>query len=96
MQDLLPVTLQSVHCSLSQQENDLVNCVVCPNCDSIYEYDDRLEGGTCRNGPKAIVTMSLIRSIHRASNRTTPCEAMLLKKIKAKRGCFYASKMFHL
>ena len=36
MGDAIPVTLQSLHHSISLQKEDFVNCMLCPSCDSIY------------------------------------------------------------
>ena len=43
MGDSIPVTLQSLHRLLSMQSDDVISYVVCPNCDSVYEYQSCFE-----------------------------------------------------
>ena len=52
MGNAIQVTLQSLHHLLSLQNEDFVKYVVCPSCDSIYEFNDCVEVG--RNGQKGI------------------------------------------
>ena len=40
MSDAVPLTLSTIHRLLSIKEDDFDLYVVCPSCDSVYEYDD--------------------------------------------------------
>ena len=50
MGDSIPLTLQSLHRLLSMQSDDVISYVVCPNCDSVYEYQSCFE--LSRSGTK--------------------------------------------
>ena len=76
MGDSYPVTLQSVHRLLSLQEDDFVNYVVCPKCDSVYK--DGFEVG--RNGLKESKYCDHVCfPKHPHASQRTPCGAMLVK-----------------
>ena len=85
MGDALPVTLQSVHRLISLQDNDFIKYVVCPKCESIYDYKNCFV--IARNGQKEsknCVHVSFPN--HPQLARRTPCGAMLLKKVRVKHG----------
>ena len=69
----LPVTVQSVHHLISLQE-DFVNYVVCPNCDSVYEYDSCFE--ISANDEKESKYCNHIRfPKHPQASHRKPCES---------------------
>jgi len=85
MGNAIPVTLQSLHHLLSLQNEDFVKYVVCPSCDSIYEFNDCVEVG--RNGQKESKLCQHVRfPNHPHESRRKPCKAVLLKKVRAKQG----------
>ena len=84
----ISLTLQSVHSLIALQEDDIVNYIVCPNCDSVYEYKDCFEIGT--NGLKEWKCCSQIRfPKHPQVPHRAPCGTMLLKKTKGKHGYIF-------
>ena len=83
MSDSIPLTLQSLHSLLSMQSDDVISYVVCPNCDSVYEYQSCFE--LSRSGTKKSKVCSHIPYLnHPQESRRKPCGAVLLKKVKVK------------
>ena len=85
MGDSIPVTLQSLHRLLSMQSDDVISYVVCPNCDSVYEYQSCFE--LSRSGTKKSKVCSHIpypNQLHETCRK--PCGSVLLKKVTVKHG----------
>lgn len=80
------MTLKSVHHILSLENNDFKKYVVCPLCDSIYDYNDCVE--VTRSGQRESKRCKHVHyPNHPQASHRKPCEAMLLKKVQAKQGC---------
>ena len=59
--------------------------MVCPSCESIYEYNDYFEVRS--NGQKGSKCCQHVHfPNHPHASRRKPCESLLLKKVKTKRG----------
>ena len=43
MSDGIPLSLKNIRQLLSFRKNDYVSFVICPSCDSLYEFDDCVE-----------------------------------------------------
>lgn len=81
----VPLTLATVHKLISLQQNDFINYVVCPSCDSIYEYQDCLQVGA--NGQQISKECSHVDfPNHPQASRRKPCGTKLLKQVRTKRG----------
>lgn len=81
----IPLTLKSVHKLVSLEVGDITNYVVCPSCDSIYEYNDCFT--VKANGEKVSEHCKHVHyPDHPHASRRNPCGALLLKKIRTKAG----------
>lgn len=87
----VPLTLATVHRLISLPENDFINYVVCPSCDSIYEYKDCLQVGP--NGQQESKECSHIDfPNHPQASHRKPCGTLLLKRVRTKRGSVLTPK----
>ena len=85
MGNSIPVTLTSLHRLIALEINDFSKYVVCPSCNSIYEYSDCVE--VKRNGEKISKRCQHVHyPNHSQKSRRKECEAILLKKVKKKNG----------
>ena len=85
MGSAIPLTLQSLQRLIALQEDDFLNYVVCPKCDSVYEYKDCFY--TMQNGSKESKCCSHIHfPNHPQISRRKSCGTTLLKKVKTKHG----------
>ena len=85
MGDNFLVTIHSLWHLINLQEDDFVAYVVCPKCDSIYNYNDFFE--IRHNGLKESKFCSHVSfPSHPQRSRGKVCGATLLKKIKTKHG----------
>ena len=75
---LIPITASTVHCLILNRLGE--GYVVCPSCDSIYEFND------CFRQIGTITYWHVAFPNHPHANKRAPCEATLLKKQKTKYG----------
>jgi len=79
----IPLTLKFLGRLLNLQEDDLTNYVVCPSCDSVYEYNDCFERKA--NGD---LESKCCRHVqfpnHPHMSRRRPCSALLMKRVRTK------------
>ena len=83
----IPLTLKSVYGAISHShfDNKFVSYVVCPTCDSIYEFDDCIK--VMANGhheTKHCKHICFPKHPHRS--RRNECGTLLLKKVRTKNG----------
>lgn len=92
--NVLPLNLKALYRSLLIEKIDFIKYVVCPKCNSIYEYDDCIitrangkhESKTCRH---------VLYPNHTYMSKRKPCEAILMKKVKTKSGyCLRPQKVY--
>ena len=78
----IPTSIKAAQRMLWNTNKDaFISYVVCPNCDSLYNYSDcvhRNESKTCK---------FVAYPNHSIARRRTSCDAQLLKKVKTKKGC---------
>ena len=82
--DSWPKSISSIYKSLGVDKMDFTQYVVCPKCDSIYDYNDciitRSDGSkvskTCKHRPFPQ---------HRYRSKRKPCGAILLQSVKGKK-----------
>ena len=88
MSNQVPLTLSTVHRILSYRncKNDFVQYVVCPSCDSLYEYDDCVETSISGHRKSSKHCRHVSYPNHHIASKRSPCGALLLKKIKSKNG----------
>ena len=78
----IPVTTKSVMKLLSLDNPGIINYVVCPKCNSIYEYEDCYT--TLRNGNKeSKLCKHICYPSHPHSSKRTPCNTLLMKTVKS-------------
>ena len=78
---MVPLNLKALHKSLLIVDSDVVKYVVCPKCDSIYEYNDCIiTRASGNNQSKTCCHVSTPNHPH--ISRRKPCGALLTKKIK--------------
>ena len=81
----VPLTLGTVQQLISLQRNDSMNYVVCPSCDSVYDYQDCVQiGKDGRQESKECLHVDF-RNHPQASHRK-PCGTTLLKRVRTKCG----------
>ena len=85
MGDGIPLTLATVHRLLDLDKSSFISFVVCPSCDSIYEYSDCIQLGSDGKQESKLCTHVGFPN-HPQSSRRTPCGALLLKKVRTKKG----------
>ena len=85
MGDGIPLTLATVHRLLYLDKSSFISFVVCPSCDSIYEYSDCIQLGSDGKQESKLCTHVGFPN-HPQSSRRTPCGALLLKKVRTKKG----------
>ena len=80
-----PLMLSTVHKLIALQGNDFINFVVCPKCDSVYEYKDCLT--VDESGQQVSKECSHVHfPNHPQVSRIKPCGTQLLKQIRTKSG----------
>ena len=80
--NLIPVGLKTVHKILGANDNNIVRYVVCPQCHSVYNYNDCVE--TNQKESKRCSHVAYPNHPHMA--RRKPCDTLLLKKVRSKCG----------
>ena len=83
--DKFPVTIKSAHQIVSLQNNDFESFVVCSSCDSIYDFNDCVERSITGQNSVSKKCRHVCYPNHPHASRRTPCETILLKKVKCKR-----------
>ncbi len=87
----IPLHLNTVHKILGSNGELFVRYVVCPQCNSIYQYDDCVE--TKPNGQNESKRCCHIAyPNHSQMSRRKKCESLLLKKVRSK--CGYSLQAF--
>ena len=81
----VPLTLSTVHKLISLENDHFVNFVVCPKCDSVYEFQDCIDMDN--NGLQQAKDCSHIDfPNHPQASHRNPCGAKLLKQVRRKHG----------
>ena len=81
MGNSIPVTIKSVHHVIGLESDDFINYVVCPSCNSVYEYNDCID--VTRNGQKVSKRCKHIHyPNHPHASQRKPCDALLLSKTR--------------
>lgn len=84
MSDEIPITLNTVHCTLSHCKDDFLPYVVCLSCDSLYEYDDYIGTSISGRHKKSKHYRHIQYLNHNNVSKRVPCGPLLLKKVKIK------------
>ena len=83
--DLMPLNLKALHKCMQISEGDFITYVVCPECDSIYEFQDCII--TRANGNhESKRCCHVAHPKHPQVSRRKPCGEILLKKVRTKSG----------
>ena len=79
----IPMTPGTVHKILGIEQKDFIEYVVCPQCDSIYKYENTFI--TLANGKKQSLKCSYVAMPnHPFPTQCQPCGAILPKTVKTK------------
>ena len=81
----IPVTIKTAEVLLGIHDRGVIEYIVCPQCHSIYVYDDCVL--TLPNGKKKSKLCRHIRyPNHPHASKRRPCNAVLLKNVPSKKG----------
>ena len=84
--DKLPLSIKSVHRIISLQNNDFESFVVCPSCNSVYEFNDCIERSLTGHQKQSKKCRHTYYPNHPHASRRTPCGNLLLKNVRSKKG----------
>ena len=82
----IPVRLGTVHSLFGIKEREFIKYVVCPKCHSVYNYEDCVNKSTSHGRSTSKLCKHIAYPNHPHQSRRTPCDTLLLKTVKTKRG----------
>ena len=94
--DVLPLTIKSVHRLISLQQNNFESFVVCPSCDSIYEFNDCVQRSLTDGQRESKTCKHVCYPNHPHASQRTPCGSSLLKKVRSKTGFRVTNQSFSI
>ena len=86
MSDGIPLSLKNIRQLLSFHKDDFVTYVVCPSCDSLYEFDDCVERSITGRHEESKYCRHVKFPNHTVASKRSPCNTRLLQKVKCKSG----------
>lgn len=81
----IPIGLNAVHKLLGTNGNNFVKYVVCPKCHSVYSYEDCIIRRSYGQSTSKLC-QHIAYPNHPQPSRRTPCNALLLKKVRNRHG----------
>ena len=81
----IPMGINTVHKPLVTQGNDFLNYVICPKCNSVHSYEDCISRRRYGSSTSKLC-QHVVYPNHPQLSRRTPCNTLLLKKVRTKHG----------
>ena len=82
----IPVRLGTVHFLFGIKEREFIKYMVCPKCYSVYNYEDCVNRSRSHGRSTSKFCKHIAYPNHPHQSRQTPCDTLLLKTVKTKRG----------